>query len=387
MIRTLTAYTENIDDPVAAITEITAQLDLEQKLLKNSVGILACHYEFVHSGAARAICEALPFDVVGDISFAQATGVSGGTLFFSLLVMTSDTVSFKTVLSPSLRGDPKNTITRTYEDAAQAGGKPSLVLVYAPFMVENSGDDYVEALSKASGGVPCFGTLAVDDTADFHNCYTIYQGEHYQDRMALVLCYGDIHSRFYLAAISKEKILEQSAKITSSEGHVLKEVNGRPVVQFFDDLGLGQASQAAYALSSLPFMVDYNDGTPPVSRGFISMNEQNHAICGGAMPENATLHIGVFDKADVLLTSGKVLAEAFADSPEPAGFLIYSCIARGMTLGSDFLAEIELVRKEVGGKAPFLIAYSGGEICPTLFTKDTAVNRFHNNTFILCALS
>jgi hypothetical protein len=36
------------------------------------------------------------------------------------------------------------------------------------------------------------------------------------------------------------------------------------------------------------------------------------------------------------------------------------------------------------------MAYSGGEICPTLMNANagkTAINRFHNNTFILCMFS
>jgi hypothetical protein len=393
MIRTLTAYTENIDDSAAAIADLRTQLDIEHKLLKNSVGILACHYEFVNSGAVKAICEAMPFDVLGDISSVQGTSEAGGALFFSLMVITSDTVTFKTALSSSLKGIPGKAVEETYK-AATSGSetKPSLIFVFAPFIVENSGDEYVQVLADASGGVPCFGTLAVDDTADFHACYMIYKGDHYRDRMSLILCYGEICPRFYLATISKDKILEQSAKITTSEGHILKEVNGRPVVKFFEALGLTKASQSAYAMTSLPFMLDYNDGTPPVSRVFIALNEQQEAICAGAMPEEAILYIGIFDKDDVLLTTGKALADALAGSEDAAGILIYSCISRGMTLGSELLGELELARKLVAGKTPFLMAYSGGEICPTFVARrgadgNAAVNRFHNNTFTLCIFS
>jgi hypothetical protein len=66
-----------------------------------------------------------------------------------------------------------------------------------------------------------------------------------------------------------------------------------------------------------------------------------------------------------------------------------------MSLGSDQFAETGLVKQETAGKIPFMMAYSGGEICPTRITKNqgengedsgsvTAINRFHNNTFVLC---
>jgi hypothetical protein len=393
MIKTLIASTEQIDDLEAAVNEIKTQLDMEHNLLKNSVGIIACHYEFANSGAVKAICDALPFDTAGANSSFQGTGDSGGALVFILMVLTSDDVFFKTALTPSLKeGKPAEAIESAYRSAAvsaecfRSGGtaqKPALIFAYAPFIVENSGDEYVSVLSRVSSGVPCFGTLAVDDTSDFRKCYMLYNGEHYQDRLSMILCYGKLKPQFFLATISRDKILEKSALITSSEGHILKEVNGRPVVEWFESLGLTRASQTSYAMTSLPFMVDYNDGTPQVSKVFIGLNEKREAVCAGAMPEGSTLYLGIFDKDDVIATSREALREALKNAAGARALLIYSCISRSMSLGSDFFAEMNMVRSEIG-KFPALMAYSGGEICPTKITGETAINRFHNNTFIVC---
>jgi hypothetical protein len=383
MVRTLSAFTDNIDDLETAVKDIKTQLDLDRNMLKNTVGIVACHYEFAESGTFKAICDAMPFEICGTISSAQGTEKGAETLYFALLVLTSDTVSFKTAISGSLAEKPGQAIEECYKNAAE-GKRPGLIFTFAPFMVANSGDEYVNVLAGVSGGVPCFGTLAVDDTADFHECFMLYHGEHYQDRMSLILAYGEFHPKFYLATISDEKILGQTALITSSEGHLLKEVNGRPVTEFFASLGLTKASETAYAMTSLPFTLDYNDGTPPVSRAFIGLNESGQAICAGAMPEGSTLKIGVSDKDDVLLTSGQAIEKALKETPDPSGILIYSCISRGMTLGSEILTEMALIQEKTAGKIPLLQAYSGGEICPTQITRNSAVNRFHNNTFILC---
>ncbi|MDR3168021.1 MAG: FIST C-terminal domain-containing protein [Treponema sp.] len=383
MIRALTAYTENIDDPQAAIAEVKAQLDAGPGFLKNTVGIIACHYEFVLSGAAKAVCESLPFDVAGTISSVQATNKAKGSLLLTLLVLTSDEIRFKTGITSSLKDDPGKGITEAYRTIS-GGEKPALIFAFAPFMVENSGDGYVDVISQVSGGVPCFGTLAVDDTSDFQACYMVYQGEHYRDKMSLILCYGDIHPQFYLATISKNKLLDRAALITSSEGHILKEVNGRPVVEFFEDLGLTKASETSYAMTSLPFMLDYGDGTPMVAKVFIGLNDRKHAVCAGVMPEGSTLYMGISDKDDVLLTSGNLIKKAMAETGRPSVLIGYSCIARSMTLGSDIFGEVELIQRESAGKAPFFLAYSGGEICPTQTRDTTAINRFHNNTFILC---
>jgi hypothetical protein len=316
----------------------------------------------------------------------QAVNDAKGTLLFTLVVFTSDDVFFKTALTPSLKGGAvEKKITDTYQRAsADREEKPALIFAFAPFLLENSGDEYVRVLSEASGNVPCFGTLAVDDTSDFRECYMLFNEGHYKDKMALILVYGNITPQFYLASISKNKLLDRSALVTASEGHILKEVNGRPVVEYFENMGLTKASETSYAMTSLPFMLDYGDGTPPVSRVFVGLNEQKQAICAGAMPEGSTLYIGVFDKEDVLLTTGNTFKKALEETASPSVVIGYSCISRSMTLGSDVFAEIDLVMEKIAKKTPVFFAYSGGEICPTQINSQVAINRFHNNTFILC---
>jgi hypothetical protein len=383
MIRTLTAFTENIDDPAAAVAEIRSRLEKGEGLLKNSVGIIACHYEFVLSGTVKAICESLSFDVAGTISSVQAVNDARGTLLLTLLVLTSDDVSFKTGITDSLKSEPGKKLEESYRSLS-GGVRPALIFAFAPFMLENSGDEYVNVLSRVSEGAPCFGTLAVDDTSDFRECYMVYNGDHYRDKMSLILCYGDINPKFYVASISEGKLLDKAALITSSEGHILKEVNGKPVVEYFEGLGLAKASETSYAMTSLPFMLDYGDGTPMVSKVFIGLNEQRHAICAGVMPEGSTLYMGVFDKDDVLFTTGKLIRQAVEKTDHPSVMIAYSCISRSMSLGSDIYGEMDLIQQESAGKLTTLLAYSGGEICPTQINESAAINRFHNNAIILC---
>jgi hypothetical protein len=157
------------------------------------------------------------------------------------------------------------------------------------------------------------------------------------------------------------------------------------VVEFFQDLGLTQASETQYAMTSLPFMLDYHDGTPQVSKVFIGLTPEKYAICAGAMPQGATLRIGVFDKEDVLLTTGDALRQALSGAGSASVMLIYSCISRNMTLGAESMAEMELVTEMTEGKLPFMMAYSGGEIGPTRAAEgEKAINRFHNNALVGC---
>jgi len=301
------------------------------------------------------------------------------------MLITSDDVEFTTMLTSPLTSEPDKSIAGSYGEAAAARPeKPSLIFVFAPFMYQNSGDEYVSVITEVSGGVPCFGSVAVDDSADFSNCFMLYNGASYPDRMSMILAYGDISPKFYIANVSQDNVLDKSAIITKSEGHVIMELNGRSVDTFFEDLGLAKASEIRYALSSLPFLLDYNDGTPKVSKVFITLTPERYALCAGAVPEGSTLYIASSNRDDIMLTTEDAVNQMLEDIQNASGALIYSCVGRSMTLGGDSHDEMRLVGGKTAGKLPFMMSCSGGEMCPTQVSAAKAINRFHNNAFVAC---
>ena len=395
MIKTLVAQTSEVDDFLLATSILKEQLGMPQNLARNSIGLVSCHYEFILSGAAKAICEAMPFETVGIVTISQTidspfypTEKSDEPFVFTLTVMTSDDAMFEVAsTSDELLTDPHKAISKAYTSAHHRQTiDPSLLLLYAPFTNTMCGDDYVTCLDEVSGKLPIFGTIAIDDTDTTENGFVIINGDHYIDRLAVVFVYTHQQPRFFTASLSKEKILPKSAVVTKSEGNLVMEVNGHHVQEYFSSLGLASASEMQYGMVSLPFLIDYKDGSPLVSRVFISRTPENFAVCSGIVPEGAVIHIGFFDKDDVLLTTGSAIEKALGDNGDCSLFLIYSCVSRSMSLGSDSNAELNMVRDMLHDKLPFMMSYSGGEICPTQVSQHIAINRFHNNTIIICAL-
>jgi hypothetical protein len=214
----------------------------------------------------------------------------------------------------------------------------------------------------------------------------LHNGSHYTDRIAMILVYGNVTPQFFLANISERRILEKTALVTKSMGPVLIEVNDRPVIDYFADLGLVKASETQYGMVSLPFLMDYNDGTPKVSKIVVMLTPEKYAVCAGIMPEGSTLYMSVIDKDDVLHTTNEV-TNAILQSLENASCLLaYSCICRSMSMGFEQFKEMDLCASKMLGKIPYMLVNSGGEICPTLVTGGKAINRFHNNAFIVCVL-
>jgi len=88
------------------------------------------------------------------------------------------------------------------------------------------------------------------------------------------------------------------------------------------------------------------------------------------------------DDQDVIKTTTETVDNMLQNIENASAILIYTCIARSMALGGEHFKEMELINQKLGGKLPFLMANSGGEICPTLVSDKKAINRFHNNAFI-----
>ncbi|MCL1862667.1 MAG: FIST C-terminal domain-containing protein [Defluviitaleaceae bacterium] len=383
MTKTYTAIT--FENNVVAVEEIKKQLNLEENLLKNSLGIIACHQDFVKSGVMKQVCEALPFDVVGAVTSLQSAGGKTSGHALSIMLITTDEARFINVVTPVLGDNYESKIIECYKDAAtNVYGRASLVLAYSPFTLQYSGDDFVSALSAASYGAPCFGTIAVDDSKDFSSSFSIYNGEHYKDRLVFSLIFGNIRPKFYVSNILHDKMFDKSAKVTKSKGSTIMELDSRPAFEFFEGLGIMKVFDSVESMLTMPFLIDYHDNTPMVAKQAFSLTPSKHVQCNGSIQEGSTLHVAINEKDDILNSTGAKVDKFLKEASEASGVLIYSCLSRCLTMGDKPTEELDLVNFKLGNTLPSFMAYSGGEICPTTTFNDKAINRFHNNTFVAC---
>jgi hypothetical protein len=103
------------------------------------------------------------------------------------------------------------------------------------------------------------------------------------------------------------------------------------------------------------------------------------------MPEGEVLSIGRMDEEDIMLTVKQSLGKLLGTN-ELNGIIMLPCLGRNMVLGLDFMGEINQVRSILGDSIPWHLAYSGGEVCPVFNSAGKPINRFHNFTFIACAI-
>lgn len=383
MISMRTACTVEIDEPDAALSDILQQLDREKELLRHSVGLLTCHPDFLSSGVVKAVCDNLPFDVVGTTTFGAATKKAAEQELLTLSVLTSDEVRFSATLSDALDKEQEGPVARACEKLqSNLGERPSLVLAYAPMLQHVGGERLVRLLDKTLSGVPLFGTLACDHNFDFHDSRVIFNGTPHADRLALVAAAGPVNCSFLTISVPENNAEKQNAIITESEGNVVKKVNGLPVLDYLESLGLTREA-GLEGSKSIPVILDYNDGAPPVARCFYMISPEGYAVCGGDMPTGATFALSSMEAEDVILSAEQIL-DKVAGMGSCSGMLCFPCIVRSVTLGVDQMAEARRVKEKTAAALPYQLCYSGGEICPAYHENGTTTNRFHNFSFAVC---
>jgi hypothetical protein len=385
MIEVLLSHTLEVDEIELALRDVLTQLNLGKRLRKHSMGIIHCTQEFVSSGVVKALCERLPFPVVGINSLLNSSSLGlMDNMLLTLAVLTSDNVKFATGLSGPLEPFFRASLMDMYVDTENLlSSRPSFMLIFGPSLLSCAiGEKIVETLDEASDNVPMFGSLAADYSTQISNPRVIYNGESYSTRAAVVLVEGNLNPRFFSFPVPTTKAIQQKAIITASENNLVKEVNGVPVLEFMESLGLCWDGQIS-GTHSIPIFLDRNDGFPPTVRTIQCQTPEGYIILCGDAPVDTTLGIGAMDQKEVLDSIIKASNRVRLLAPDV--FLLYSCLSRNIILGLDYLAEIEALHNNLRDQINYIFAYSSGEICPVLFKDGKLHNQFHNMTLISLA--
>ena len=382
MLKCASVYTSEVDNPDIAVAEIKKQLDEKITLLDNSAGIIMCHPEFILTGVLKAICENMPFPLAGITTSSQAVNDGIGELLLTIFIMTSNDVLFRIGATDSMDDDVNGPVEEAYNKiTAGVSENPKLVIVFPPFGL-HAGDEYVKAFSKITPGVPIFGTCAIDDTADFSGCETIYDGTNYKTAMSFILCYGNINPRFLIATVSTRNVISSKAEVTKAEGNCVYEINHGNALKYFEEIGFAESVRFTPFMIDLLKREDY-DGVP-VIRGHASFTKDGAAIFYGYVDEGSTFTMLKGDPDDIIETTRQKIQQLNQLS-DINGAILFPCVVRRAALLSinKPLLELQCAKDTINPEIPFMMGYAGGEICPTSVKDSVPTNRFHNHTLVI----
>jgi hypothetical protein len=383
----MTAYTMDIDEVDDAVAAILGQISLHD-LGAYSVGILSCHHDFIETGVVRELAEKLPFDLVGMTSLAGTEKNGLGEFGLFLTILTSDDARFETVsTAPLSKADYRDCLIQAYR---QKSDDPALIITYIPYFSHTSGVEVIKTLDKASGGIPIWGSVATGSGMGVQGGLTIHNKETSADSVVMLFFYGNVKPEFVNTALPDRNIREKRIKVTDSEGCVLKKVDGIPFVDYVRSLGI--VLQEANLVST-PVLIyrDSANKTTPVAAGMYTLCEDGSVLCGSEVPEGASVSIGLIDRDGILETTAESIEKIkqIIHSQNKSCVLMISCITRYFMLAPNKEEEMRLTADAFMMNAflpeqpnpPFMLTYSGGEVCPVMETDGAYHNRFHNYTF------
>ncbi|GHS96607.1 hypothetical protein AGMMS50276_15270 [Synergistales bacterium] len=394
MIEMFQAFTEEIDDTEFAVSDVLKKLNLEGRLKKNTLGILHCYPDFIDSGVVKAVCARLPFDVIGFSSMSFSAPGIMTAIGLTISVLTSDDVYFTAGASPSVTEDMPRALSDVYKRVVISpipvvSQKPAMLIAFAPFLPSAiGGDEFVACLDDLSNscllaGIPIFGAQPVSNQPDFSNTYTIYNGEASETSLCLAALYGDVNPIFACVSVLEENMLKPSATVTGSDKSVLLSVNGVSAEEYLVSVGLAQ-NDNFNSLVSMPFVAENEDGSK-LTRTCLSGDGKGGVVLCGNIPVGSRLGFAAMGPADIVKSTGDKLREVMGIAAGK-NLLIYSCAVRNWLLDMNSMAEHETAGDIIGDKAPYQLTYGGGEIFPQWLGDGKIVNRFQNDTMIICIL-
>ena len=384
MIEMYTARTTEIDEIEEAISEIKSQIDFS-KLKKNSGGLIFCHIDFVDTGMVAALCEELPFDVIGMTSMVGANENGYGLYDLALTVLTSDDVSFEVGMTNGIDTDNyigeidalfKGMRARVPED-------PKLIITFMPYISDVSGYEVLAAMDEICEGLPMWGSITNNSDFNYEKVQTVCNGKNLRNGLAMMFLNGPVEPKFIVSSLPERNISHNRAMITKSRGAILSEVNDIPILDYISNVGLTITKEN---ITTMPLMVYYKDIREPVALGLYTLFDDGSVLTGGEMPPGASLSFGSINPEGIF-ESAETGLQKIIDIENRKATLLLPCVTRYIMLSPDQERELRLIQERLSGDGkPFVMGYSGGEICPIVDDDGIYRNRFHNYTFCACVL-
>ena len=383
MIQMYTARTSEMDEIDVAVAEIKSQIDVGS-LKKNSGGLIFCHLDFVESGVVAALCEMLPFNVIGMTSMASVDEHGYGLFDLTLTVLTSDEVSFEAGMTAGINHDNyADEVDRLYKHLrGRVESDPAMIFTFMPYIRDVAGYEVVAAMDASCHGVPLWGSITNNMDFNYETVQTVCNGKALPAGVAMMFVNGPVEPQFIVSSIPERNIANNRAVVTKSDRAVLREINDLPVLEYLANIGLVITKEN---ITATPLMVYYDEAQEPVALGFYTLFEDGSVLTGGEMPEGTSFAVGNID-AEGIFESAESGLKRILDCKNRQATLLLPCVTRYIMLAPDQESELRLIEEKLTGRGPFMMGYSGGEICPMPGPDGKLHNRFHNYSFCACVL-
>jgi hypothetical protein len=236
-------------------------------------------------------------------------------------------------------------------------------LCFAPGTHIN-GSALIKGMMSALPGVRIAGGLA-GDGADFHQTFTLHDGEVGADQVVAVGFSSD-HLRAGFGSYGGWKPFGPARQVTRARHNVLYELDGEPALEVYKRY-LGDHAQRLPSSGLLfPFSMLTSDRREVgLIRTILSVSEADGSLTlAGDVIEQGYLQL-MHASTDALVEGATSAAEAACVPGDSPGFaLLVSCVGRKLVMGGRTDEEVDAVVDVLGAQHAYAGFHSYGEISP-----------------------
>lgn len=238
--------------------------------------------------------------------------------------------------------------------------------------------------AQLRGRVPVSGGVAGDDYR-FERTLTGLN-EHLDEHQIVVVAFYS--SKLHIAHGSKGgwDTFGPVRTITKSQGNVLFEIDGKPVLDLYKQYLGDKASELPASALLFPFTIIDAQTSEPLVRGVQNVDESNGSIIlFGDVEEGMKIQLMRANFDNLISGAGDSAKEAFvSDTHPPQLAILISCVARRLVLGQLTEEEFSESKKVLGNQASICGFYSYSELSPLV--GDNACH-LHNQTMTITTFS
>lgn len=371
-------------DSTIAVAELIAQATEQLDGAVPKAALLFASSDYDHATLLSSLQDRWPgLPLVGGTSDGEVASVRGFHHDSAVLtLLTGDRIRAHVGLGRDLS---KNIGAAIDQAMAQVGTVDARICI-TMFAPSTNSSEVVRLLQPRLGGARCpiVGGLT-GDHAEYSRMVEFCNGEVLKDSLPILVLEGDlaigtgIGTGWFPVGEPKE--------VTSSDGHIVHTIGGRPAIQVFRDYWgtVPEDSLGEYPLAVYP-------GGPDglyFLRAVLGSDAATGSIrLAGEVPLGATIRLTEVLADGILSGSESAAAAACENYPgkDPQLALVFSCAARKWVLGTQAEKECAMLQAAFarsGVKAALAGLYVFGEIAPN----DTGgPSHFHNETCVAVLL-
>ena len=395
-MKTLQAFTNEIDDLDIALDELKDQIDMSE-LLTNSCAIVFCGHEVDTEDLIHRLKDTFKIPFIGCTSIGMLNSKGYTQSSITVTILTADDCSFITGITDEIicNEEMDKLADKYHELSAKLPEKEKIIITYSAWDPDIEADAIVDTLNDASEGIPVFGGIASDGWS-FNEDFVFCGSEMSRKKIVLLMICGNIDPIFSIAH-SVKKSSNMNKVVTRSKGNVVYTIDDQPIVDFLEENGFGGGkTDVMLDYLGTPFKIrvqTHDNDKVDILRCLVSMDHKKKTCKFlGRVPEGCEMNMVLLGKKDIEVSARNTfvsMLERINENKERKYSLILcsSCIARYSLIVSDKNVEGRAYAYKLPEGMNLSGYYGFSEFCPAS-GKDVGglYNTLNNESLTLLAI-